>query len=202
MPRVSITAPGQTQQPYRFKLSKQKVTFGRSSENDIIIDCPSVSSHHCVMERVKGGFILRDLNSTNGIKSYGDLMEIIELEDGGDVWVGDAALEFTLTSEENTSLIEEGVERYERKKTPAPRPTAPEERKPEKVTPVASSTNSDANFLTYLLLFLIGFSAFSLGLKLRYEGAESRNGRENPSLVTDILDGRPTSDYAAEKSDP
>ncbi|MDB4740539.1 FHA domain-containing protein, partial [Akkermansiaceae bacterium] len=64
MPRVSITIPGKNSQPYRFKLDRNKVTIGRSADNDIVIDDTSVSSTHCTMDRVDGGYILRDKNST------------------------------------------------------------------------------------------------------------------------------------------
>ena len=78
MPRVSITIAGKNSQPYRFTLDRKKVSIGRGADCDIIIDCPSVSSLHCTMERVDGGYILRDRKSTNGITLDKEAMAVIE----------------------------------------------------------------------------------------------------------------------------
>ena len=68
MPRITITVPDKLPQPYRFPLDRQVVMIGRGSENDIVIECGSVSLRHAEMVRVEGGYELRDLDSTNGIK--------------------------------------------------------------------------------------------------------------------------------------
>ena len=52
MPRVTITVPDKKPQPYRFQLDRKLTRMGRGSENDIVIDCASVSVHHAEMERV------------------------------------------------------------------------------------------------------------------------------------------------------
>ena len=57
MPRVCINVTGKNSQPYRFSLDRKIVRLGRAADNDIIIDCPSVSSHHCEMRRVGGGYV-------------------------------------------------------------------------------------------------------------------------------------------------
>ena len=72
MPRVTITVPEKNSQPYRFALDRKSVTLGRGSENDIVVDCASISVHHAVMERIEGGYQLRDLGSTNGTKLEGE----------------------------------------------------------------------------------------------------------------------------------
>ncbi|MEM7316173.1 MAG: FHA domain-containing protein, partial [Planctomycetota bacterium] len=90
------------------KLVERKVVrLGRASDNDIVIDCPSVSSHHCEMRRIEGGYILKDTESTNGIKLEGDRMTIIDLENGQEVEVGDANLDFELTKDELSELKKE-----------------------------------------------------------------------------------------------
>jgi len=45
----------------------QHLTVGRNQENDIVIDNPAVSGCHARIESVASSFILRDLDSTNGI---------------------------------------------------------------------------------------------------------------------------------------
>ena len=118
MPRVIISESEKTPQPYRFKLDHKVVKIGRGSDNDIVIQCRSTSSDHCTMERVKGGYILRDQESTNGIKQEEALMEIIDLEDGMEVLVGDVTLEFTLSEDELEELEQEEFTSQQKKKLP------------------------------------------------------------------------------------
>ena len=63
MPRVTITVPDRNPQPYRFQLDRQAVNMGRGSDNDIVIEDGSVSVRHAVMERIEGGYQLRDLGT-------------------------------------------------------------------------------------------------------------------------------------------
>ncbi|MDA1006649.1 MAG: FHA domain-containing protein, partial [Verrucomicrobia bacterium] len=118
MPRVCITVPGKNSQPYRFSLDRKIVRLGRAADNDIIIDCPSVSSHHCEMRRVEGGYILQDLDSTNGIKADGSRMEVLDLENDVDVSIGDADLDFELTDDERTDLKKEPHKSHGKVKLP------------------------------------------------------------------------------------
>jgi len=67
MPRVTISVPDKTPQPYRFELEREFINIGRGGDNDIIIDNASISTQHCMIERVEGGYILRDNGSTNGL---------------------------------------------------------------------------------------------------------------------------------------
>ena len=181
MPRVCITVKGKNAQPYRFSLDRETVRLGRAADNDIVIDCPSVSSNHCEMKRIEGGFILEDDDSTNGIKLEGDRMAIIDLANGLDVEVGDAALEFELTSEEKESLSDEEhkprqrahlPEKKEKKeKKPAAKRPGPAPRNPVRPgtsgapAPLASSqTTSGANFAITIGLLFVAVMALYFGL--------------------------------------
>lgn len=117
MPRVSITIPDKNPQPYRFNLDHKKVTIGRSKDSDIVIDEPSVSGLHATMERVEGGYVLRDRGSTNGISLDDDLMDIIDLRNGDDVKVGDVVFDYHLTEDEQTVLDEEEFHPHEKVKS-------------------------------------------------------------------------------------
>src|SRR5687767_12333280 len=107
MPRITITAPDQNSQPYRFQLDREVVSLGRGSENDIVIDNGSVSTHHAEMRRVIGGYELHDLGSTNGLKQDGVRHPIIPLYHGGTVYLGDVSFEISLTDEEQAMIARE-----------------------------------------------------------------------------------------------
>lgn len=58
-------------QGQRFELNADAVRIGRRAGNDWVLDAPSVSSTHCEIVRANGGFVLRDLGSTNGTRLNG-----------------------------------------------------------------------------------------------------------------------------------
>lgn len=49
-----------------YDLNKDIVALGRDITNDIVINDPEVSRHHCRMTRTPTGYALEDLGSTNG----------------------------------------------------------------------------------------------------------------------------------------
>jgi len=49
-----------------YELNKDVVALGRDITNDIVINDPEVSRHHCRIVRGPGGYTLEDLGSTNG----------------------------------------------------------------------------------------------------------------------------------------
>lgn len=49
-----------------FPIRKPVVTVGRKPDNDIVVDNPAVSSHHCKISLVGEEFFVEDLDSTNG----------------------------------------------------------------------------------------------------------------------------------------
>lgn len=49
-----------------YELNKGIVTIGRDITNDIVINDPEVSRHHCRLTQGGGGYTLEDLGSTNG----------------------------------------------------------------------------------------------------------------------------------------
>ena len=113
MPRITITIEDNSSQPYRFSLDRKLVTIGRGSENDIAVDCRSVSVNHAVMKRVPGGFKLRDMDSTNGTRLDGKKVTEIFLENGQEVKVGDVDFDFQLSDEELEKLAQEVPEESE-----------------------------------------------------------------------------------------
>jgi predicted component of type VI protein secretion system len=195
MPRVTITVADRTPQPYRFLLDRMKVNMGRGSENDIVIDDGSVSVRHAVMERIDGGYQLRDLGSTNGIKLEGIQKEIIPLRHGLSVKIGDVAFDFTLTEEEREALA--------REKPPVESPIIKEEAAaaaaagggvrraaaapgagPQRVIVQASQPSAAASFFMTLLFLLLAAGAFFVGLTVRHEKETGR------SLMEDMKAGQ------------
>ena len=213
MPRVSITITGKNSQPYRFKLDREKVTIGRSSDSDIVVDCPSVSSLHATMERVEGGYILRDRKSTNGITLDDELMEIIDLRNDSDIKVGDVSFGYVLSEDELDLLDEEEFEPQEKKveeSSPEPKPKKKVVQKPLEVPvrkvsgvvstphpglpaalPALASSNSGNGFLYGLGLIVCGAAAFYAGMDHSYKGMDINEDRKNFTLLSDIKDGRP-----------
>jgi len=107
MPRIKVSEPGKTPQPYRVKLDREEIKFGRAGGNDIKLEDPSTSSNHCVIKRVDGGFIVEDLNSTNGMKLDDVRFSIIDLNQDTEFKLGDVKVEFELSDEEYDELAEE-----------------------------------------------------------------------------------------------
>ncbi|OYV04996.1 MAG: hypothetical protein CFE26_13940, partial [Verrucomicrobiales bacterium VVV1] len=170
MPRVTITVPDHTPQPYRFQLDRRVVSLGRGSDNDIAIDCGSVSVRHAEMVRVDGGYEIRDLGSTNGTKQDGERRLAIPLKSGATVLLGDVAFDFQLSEEELTALAEEAASLGSQAKPPA------EEKRPERKPPPARSSMASApassgggGFVMFLLFVILGTCAFFVGLSMRYQ---------------------------------
>ncbi|MBI5247809.1 MAG: FHA domain-containing protein [Elusimicrobia bacterium] len=47
-------------------MDKPSLTVGRKDDNDIVIDNPAISGHHCRLSMEGGGYYVEDLESTNG----------------------------------------------------------------------------------------------------------------------------------------
>lgn len=47
-------------------MEKESVSIGRKPDNDIVIDNPAISGHHCKLTLEGGGYYVEDLESTNG----------------------------------------------------------------------------------------------------------------------------------------
>ncbi len=165
MPRVTITVPEKNAQPYRFQLDHQVVSLGRSSENDIAIDSGSVSLRHAEMHRLKGGYELRDIGSTNGIKLNEERREIIPLLSGASVKIGDVAFGFFLSEEEERTLSQE-------KPSPIIKEVGlPDVPKPALHRPIytAAPSSNESNTGAMLMFLVFAALAFFAGMSVRYQ---------------------------------
>jgi pSer/pThr/pTyr-binding forkhead associated (FHA) protein len=68
------------------------LSIGRSANNGVVIDHPSVSRSHAQVIRSQQTFVLKDLNSRNGVWVNGQRLSEVALEDGVSVRVGYATL--------------------------------------------------------------------------------------------------------------
>lgn len=171
MPRVTITVPEKTPQPYRFQLDRQSVSLGRGSENDIPVDCGSVSVKHAEMLRVDGGYELRDVGSTNGIKLDGERREVISLKSGLTVKLGDVSFDFTLSDEEQEALAKEksSGETAIQPKTEAGDIDLPPARRAANRKPVMVHEEGGGGYGMILLFLVLAAAAFLAGMAVRFQ---------------------------------
>ena len=197
MPRVTITVPDRTPQPYRFQLDRRVVSLGRGSDNDIAIDCGSVSVRHAEMVRVDGGYEIRDLGSTNGTKSDGERKTVSPLKSGSIVHLGDVAFEFQLSEEELTALATEAAEL-------AARPQDSSEKRDLPKTPAvpkasmasAPASSGGGGFFMFILFVILGTCAFFVGMSMRYQKDTKK------SLINELSKPRVVVKPAAAAEDP
>jgi len=189
MPRVTITVPDRNPQPYRFQLDRQAVNMGRGSDNDIVIEDGSVSVRHAVMERIEGGYQLRDLGSTNGIKLDGQVMPIIPLRHGLSVRIGDVAFDFTLSDDERDALSREKpqLESPIIKESPldVPKravggPVRPAPAVAARQVIYETQPSASASFFMTLFFLILAVAAFCMGLSIRHRKETGR------SLMRDV----------------
>jgi len=185
MPKVTITVPEKTPQPYRFQLDREVVTLGRGEDNDIVIDSGSVSVIHAEMHRVKGGYELRDLESTNGISLDGERLEIIPLKTGGDVKLGEVSFEFALTGHEIEILRSEELPPLAKlvsvEPSALPKVVVKETKttKEEEEEDDEEEAGTGGGFGKILVLLLLVTAAFGVGLGVRYHKETGRSFLED-----------------------
>jgi pSer/pThr/pTyr-binding forkhead associated (FHA) protein len=208
MPRVIITVPDQTPQPYRFQLDRQAVQLGRGSDNDIAINCGSVSVRHAVMERISGGYQIRDLDSTNGTKLDGSRLAIIPLLDGMTVKLGDVAFDFTLTDEEKATLASEKapasspIVAEDAAPAEAPKRQAPRQqpvRRPA-MQPQFQQPNPIIGFVMTLVFLILAALAFYVGLSIRHKKETNQSLMNSISEKGKVVEKSTTTEPAADSA--
>ena len=51
-----------------YHIEQGEITIGRKADNAILLDNPTISSHHCIIQRNGDSCVLQDLGSTNGTR--------------------------------------------------------------------------------------------------------------------------------------
>lgn len=70
-------------------LESGTTTLGRHPDSVIVLDCPSVSGHHALIELQEDGCYVSDQQSSNGTRVNGAVIEEAKLSDGDRVAFGD-----------------------------------------------------------------------------------------------------------------
>ncbi len=80
--------------PVQFDLGGPLIGIGRASDNDVILDDPMVSRHHCQLKLQHGAYSFADLGSRNGSMVNGQPVSQIALGPGDLIQIGDTEVEF------------------------------------------------------------------------------------------------------------
>src|SRR5919106_3318871 len=80
--------------PVQFDLGGPLISVGRASDNDVIVDDPMVSRHHCQLKLQHGAYGFADLGSRNGSTVNGQPVTQIALGPGDVIRIGDTEIEF------------------------------------------------------------------------------------------------------------
>jgi hypothetical protein len=78
----------------RTLLAAERTTIGRSRECDIVVDDPNVSRKHAEVRKTIDGWMVVDLESTNGVKVNGRRVREKILSPGDEITLGLALLKF------------------------------------------------------------------------------------------------------------
>jgi predicted component of type VI protein secretion system len=82
-------------------IEQTRVVLGRGSSADVVLDDASVSSEHAVLELFDGGYRLRDLGSTNGVRVNGASVSVADLKHGDRIELGSLLLRYVVAGREN-----------------------------------------------------------------------------------------------------
>lgn len=88
-------------------LIRDKLTIGRRESCDVCLRFPNISGLHCELEFHDGYWVVRDLDSTNGVKVNGVKVKQKTLRDGDEIAIANRlfVIHYTMRGGQN-SLIE------------------------------------------------------------------------------------------------
>ncbi len=88
-----------------FYLDELVTSVGRDCSNNIELNDPLISRHHCLVRREGGVYIIEDLNSTNGVYVDGVRVKMSPLREGTLIYIGNSLFIFWLQEfDESISL--------------------------------------------------------------------------------------------------
>ena len=71
-----------------------KITIGRSTDNDVVIDNKLASRHHAIIQKIKDAYFIRDEGSTNGTFVNSELIpkdKYVKLYEGDKITIGNTS---------------------------------------------------------------------------------------------------------------
>lgn len=93
MATITIYLP--EQEPLEIALDGyEQITLGRGPDNDVVLDHPSISSSHAVIQNLGGIFQVTDLGSTNGTFVNDEQVSEMVLGHGSQILFGHVAAQF------------------------------------------------------------------------------------------------------------
>jgi pSer/pThr/pTyr-binding forkhead associated (FHA) protein len=101
-----------------FYLDKPVVSIGRLMANDICLEDPFVSRHHCVIRNEDGHYVIEDLNSTNGTYVNGERINAYSLAEDDLIRIGASRFEVRLQNPEEAIAVSQNL--FEAKNGHAP----------------------------------------------------------------------------------
>ena len=176
-------------------LDSGTTTLGRHPDSVIVLDCPSVSGHHAIIEVQEDGVYVIDQQSSNGTRVNGATIEEAKLADGDRVGFGDIQAVYyvgeapALDEEAPSSQAEEEavifVPQPEIPAKDAPPPPAPVDyrkaqsnRRPPQALRKTSSypDTTESGCMTALIVIFLFVASFFVGLHMRhYKETEGGN---------------------------
>jgi Protein of unknown function (DUF3662)/FHA domain len=92
--RAYLLVGSDSSAPVQFDLGGSLISIGRASDNDVIVDDPLVSRHHCQLKLQHGAYSFADLASRNGSFVNGQPVSEVALGPGDRIQIGDTDIEF------------------------------------------------------------------------------------------------------------
>jgi len=162
-------------------LESGTTTLGRHPDSVIVLDCPSVSGHHALIELQEDGCFVSDQQSSNGTQVNGANIEEAKLANGDRVAFGDIQAVFYAGSAPSDANEEIAVAQPVIFVPPpvlpvedAPPPAAPTDyrKKPARPASVRRPSNypdqTGSGCATALIVISLFITAFVVGLYLRH----------------------------------
>lgn len=103
---LTITQDGVVRGEY--VLNMPSYIVGRSEDSSIVIRSKYLSRHHALLAHDRDGWVISDLNSTNGISVNNRNVEVSRLADGDIVGIGDYLLEFRVGISQDIGSVDDG----------------------------------------------------------------------------------------------
>jgi pSer/pThr/pTyr-binding forkhead associated (FHA) protein len=84
-----------------FYLEEPLVSIGRLESNDICLEDPFVSRHHCLIRKQGDGYMIEDLHSANGTCVNGERVNLGSLNEGCQIEIGGSRFLFKVQKRED-----------------------------------------------------------------------------------------------------